>query len=207
MKYGICLVDDVNGNRYVTSTKGRPGFSFDISDIALFVQKDSAAKALKRLRLDGAEEPGTELCIVEVEYIVANTLSVDKPAPKPGFFLLASDGRAYFRKKSGDIDFGDWWPQYAFAHINRASVFTNPAQAEARQRATIEALQEQLVDYQARLPQAVAQLDDAQRVYNINKNDYWYTGLKRDVDDLAGKIERYEQGICFWQSLKVEAVS
>lgn len=129
MKYGIRATDSNNDHTYCISTRS-PAFSADTTEIALFVQPQTAVSAVKQLRLSGYERLND--CVLEVvgvEVTVATVIPVEYPAVKKGFIIVGEQRGApiYF---SGPMKLGSdiqWSP-----NIEQATVFKTPVDATGR---------------------------------------------------------------------------
>ena len=101
MKYGIQITKGGNATYACNAKGGYISETSDITDIALFVQKDSAVKALRSARKYGYEPEGTTLQVVGISFVVSEVTDVDKPPQKVGHVLVGLD------KEGEEIFYGD----------------------------------------------------------------------------------------------------
>lgn len=101
MKYGIQITKGGNTTYACNAKGGYISETADITDIALFVQKDSAVKALRAARKYGYEPEGTTLQVVGVSLVVSEVTDVEKPPQKVGHVLVGLD------KEGEEVFYGD----------------------------------------------------------------------------------------------------
>lgn len=91
MKYGIRIKKNDGTTEYAYAAQGgRIGPAEDVTDTALFVQEESAIKAVKQARKNGFESKyGCVLEVVGIEYTVVQVTEVPHPPKKTGFVLTA----------------------------------------------------------------------------------------------------------------------
>lgn len=135
MKYGIRVTYDDGRVTYVSSTRFKAVENDSITEMALFVQKDSAVKAVKTIRKDGGEPENATLDVIGITFSVCDVIEVERPPTVSGFIIVVEKPehfvkRQYFNgtKKTGV------YPQYnSFGTaITRATVFANEKTAKLR---------------------------------------------------------------------------
>lgn len=130
MKYGIQIVHENGDTTYAYAAKG--GYiqeTVDITDIALFVQKDSAVKALKAARKNGYEVEGTSLQVVGITLTVSEITEIDKPVVKAGHVLFGLDAECKEVYYGGMSYRGpDWY------NVERATIFKSDTEASLKLR-------------------------------------------------------------------------
>lgn len=129
MKYGIQIKHSDGTFSWAAAAKGgRISQTREIDDTALFVQKDSAIKALKAARKYGYEKQGMTFQVVGIDYSVVETTDVEKPAIKAGHMLVGinKDGdQVYFASGKGTLTYAT--PEWE--NIERATIFKSDTEA------------------------------------------------------------------------------
>lgn len=161
MKYGIQIVEADGTVRYAYSAKsGRPTFTDDLTEAALFVQEASAIKAVRRIRLDGYEGDKCELSVIAVKSVVEHVIEVPRPAKKAGYIMSmtiksgsgATSTVYYTASKKGEVCYRQSDIYYGWGGQTRATVFADEAKARAR----LEQLIQFQVDTEVRCRESLA---------------------------------------------------
>lgn len=195
MKYGIQSIDKDGNVKYACSTRFRGSYAAEITDIALFVQEKSAIAALKELRLSGDETDGSQLSVVEINFVVNRVIEVERPKVKQGFILVKPkpnnlDYGYFYGTKTAKGREGNWGDVRMFANKERATVFASVAQAIARR-------------------DALAEVAQNYKEYNekSSTDNRWYGETfeqrKQRFDD---DIAKYQAEVELMQSLEIVAV-
>lgn len=205
MKYGIQIVHDNGSTRYAYSAKG--GYisqTDDITDIALFVQKDSAVKALKSARKHGYEVPGTKLQVVGISLVVSEVTDVEKPPQKAGFVLagLDKDGDRVFYgdPRSGAVSRPSW------VNFERATIFRSDTEAQLKLQDIRVYHQEQVLLRTGKHRDLTAKFD-AQELRKANNPGYyshWDSISKWQVTQAFEDIEREQNHLNALDDVKIE---
>lgn len=184
MKFGIRVTYEDGKVKYVTSTRSRASFNEDITNIALFVQEQSAIDAVKTLRKDGQEPKDASFDVIGVQFVIATSTEVARPATKVGFII--SSGKEFY---TGTKKPGSYLQYRCFGNIERATVFQSEGSAKAR-------LDQLIAEAQIELKRAV---EEEPRNYHMNavKRKQYHQQLidwaQERVDVVKNaKVEKYE---------------
>lgn len=205
MKYGIQIVHDDGSIGYAYAAKG--GYiseTEDITDIALFVQKDSAIKALKSARKNGYEAEGTKLQVVGISLVVSEVTDVEKPPQKAGFVLvgLDEDGDRVFYgdARSAEVYNPSW------VNFERATIFKSDTEAELKLQDIRTYHQEQILLRTTKHADITAKFD-AQELRKTNNPSYyshWDSISKWQVTQAFEDIGREQNNLSALDNVKIE---
>lgn len=135
MKYGIQAVYSDGSLSFCSSTRYK-SFTCDSDDIALFVQEESAVKAIKEFRKADYEiDNDCVLSVIAVELVVKEVKSVPYPPKKTGYVISGvkwnqhhqQDYTVYFggpKKQGSDVLWTESW--------NSATFFADEFSAQQR---------------------------------------------------------------------------
>lgn len=194
MKYGIQITHSNGEVRWAYAAKG--GYiseTADINDTALFVQKDSAVKALKAARKNGYEQPGMTLQVVGIDYTVVETTDVEKPVVKAGHILVGIDkegDQVYYASGRSAISYRVEW-----YNVERATIFKSDTEALSK-------LQECREWYADKLAEKISTLDakrikHAHQQQNTRSYHHWDRVSDYDIKRAEDDVERAKTD-CDW---------
>lgn len=182
MKYGIRINKNDGTTEYAYAAQGgRIGASDDVTDTALFVQKESAVKALKQARKNGYEsQQNCVLDVVGIEYTVAEVTEVPHPPKKSGFVLAAIKHNRW-NGRSDPVWFSG--PKKTGSHINwdyaveSATVFPSDVDAQAKLAECREAHEESIRRTEAEIARGYRGYSDPREKLS------WEKRTKEELDE------------------------
>lgn len=141
MKYGIALVHPDGTPQYVYSNDNVL-LCYDVTEVATFVQLETAIDMVRKHRKYGFEPEGCEFKVIEVQFTVNKIIEVPRAKKKSGFVIkitqfpesakLSSDALFYVgSKKPGVNEYQGINPIY-FGNGERATTFDSVKAAEKR---------------------------------------------------------------------------
>lgn len=205
MKYGIQIVYDNGSTRYAYAAKGgHLSQTDDITDIALFVQKDSAIKALKAARKNGYEVEGSQLQVVGISLVVSEVTEVVKPPQKAGFVLagLDKDGDETFYgdPRTKAVDRPTW------TNFERATIFRSDIEAQLKLQDIRDYHQSQITRRTAKHAEISAKYDaqELRKAATRQHYSHWDSISKWQVERAFEDIEREQNSLNALDNVKIE---
>ncbi|MNM94940.1 hypothetical protein D3C81_1073610 [compost metagenome] len=201
MKYGIQIVHANGEVRWAYAAKGgHIGETANLNETALFVQKDSAIKALKAARKNGYEDPGMTLQVVGIDYTVVETTDVEKPVVKAGHMLVGFDkdgDEVHYASGRSSLSYRIEW-----YNVERATIFKSDTEALSK-------LQECRDWYATKLTEKMAVLADKQTRYAQQKQGksnnayYWNQVSDYDIKYAEDDVEKAKTNCDWIETVKV----